>query len=215
MNLSSVRGRRPFISVWSWGLGLVLLAGTAVAGDMKIAVVDLQRAMIETEDGLRFQATIRKMFETKQRELTSKQQELETQRADLERQRSVLSAEAWQRKAETWQREMIALQELQVTANQEMQVKQGELIQPIQQKMVGIIRRLATQEGFDLILERQAAPYYRSDFEVTDRIITLYNSGAEPAPGTVPPAGPAPGAAAPAPGTGPALLIPPPAAKKP
>jgi outer membrane protein len=166
-------------------LACLTLAGAAYA-EIRIAVVDTQRAMMDTEDGLRMQATLKKIFETKQRELNTKQQELEAERADIEKQRGVLSADALQRRAEAWQQEMMALQQTFVQFNQELQTKQGELTKPIYEKTMGLIRRLATQEGYDMVVDRQAVPYVRSDLEVTDRVITMYNSGAAPAPGSTP-----------------------------
>ena len=59
----------------------------------------------------------------------------------------------------------------------ELQQKQNELTKPIFRKTMSIIRRMATQEGFDMIVDKQAVPYVRSDLEVTDKIITLYNQG--------------------------------------
>lgn len=175
-------------------LACLTLAGSAYA-DLRIAVVDTQRAMMETEEGLRMQATLKKIFESKQRELNTKQQELEAERADIEKQRGVLSADALQRRAEAWQQEMMALQQTFVQFNQELQTKQGEMTKPIYEKTMGLIRRLATQEGYDMVVDRQAVPYVRSDLEVTDRVITMYNSGAAPAPGTSPgPEGTAPAA---------------------
>jgi len=46
---------------------------------------------------------------------------------------------------------------------------------------VGIIRRLATQEGYDVVLEKQAATYFRADLDLTDKVITLYNRDGAPA----------------------------------
>ena len=63
---------------------------------------------------------------------------------------------------------------------------------------MGAIRRLATQDGLDLVIDKQAAPYVRSDLDVTDRIITLYNQGSgdegkgTKKEGAAPAAGPAP-----------------------
>lgn len=185
-----LRSSRPFrrlAGLFAPSLLALTLASTALA-EMRIAVVDTQRAMMETEDGLRMQATLKKIFEAKQRELNGKQQELETERADIEKQRGVLSAEALQRRADTWQQEMVALQQLFVQFNQELQAKQNELTKPIYEKTLGLIRRLATQEGYDMIVDHQAVPYVRSDLEVTDRLITMYNSGAAPSPSAATPA---------------------------
>lgn len=148
-----------------------------VAWAQKVAVVDTQRAMMETEDGLRMQANIKKVFDTKQQELEGKQQELERERADIEKQQEVVSEQAIRRRAEDWQREMVALQQMSVTYNQELQKKQAELTQPIYEKTMTLIRRIATTEGYDMVVDKQVVPYSRSDLDITDRVITMYNGG--------------------------------------
>ena len=155
----------------------VLLGSAQAHAQSKIAVVDTQRAIMETEDGLRAQATLKKVFDNKQRELDKKQEDLQKEREDIEKQRDVLSKTALAKRVDKWQREMMALQGVFVDYNKELQKKQGELTQPIVQKIMGAIRRLATQDGLDLVIDKQAAPYVRSDLDVTDRIITLYNQG--------------------------------------
>lgn len=164
----------------------------------KVAVVDTQRAIMETEDGLRMQATLKKLFDSRQRELDKKQVDLQKERDDIEKQRGVLSQEALTKRVEKWQREMMQLQTVFVEYNKEMQKKQNELTQPIFQRAMGLIRRLATQKGFDLIVDKQAVPYVRSDLDLTDQLITLYNSGATGGAEGAAPAS-APAAAAPAP----------------
>ena len=96
----------------------------------------------------------------------------------------MLSKGALAKRVDKWQREMMQLQPMFVEYNKELQKKQNELTQPIFQKTMDIIRRLATQEGYDVVVDKQAVPYVRSDLDVTDRVITMYNQGAatEPAP---------------------------------
>lgn len=154
---------------------LVLTSAPGAFAQMRVAVVDTQRAVMETEDGLRAQATLKKLFDKRQRELDQKQKDLQKEREELEKNRDKLATEAMQKRAETWQREMAQVQSVFVEYNKELQQKQNELTSPIVQKAVGIIRRLATQEGYDLVLERQAATYFRTDLDLTDKVITLYN----------------------------------------
>jgi outer membrane protein len=144
---------------------------------MRVGVVDTQRAVMETEDGLRMQATLKKLFDSRQRELDRKQEDLQKEKDDLDKQRDVLSKVAFAKRADKWQREMVQLQTVFVEYNKELQKKQGELTQPIFQKAMNVIRRVATQEGFDVVVDKQAVPYSRSDLDVTDRVITLYNQG--------------------------------------
>jgi outer membrane protein len=193
-------GRRA--AVWL-GAALLLLA-PAAAAQVRVAVVDTQRAVMETEDGLRAQATLKKLFDKRQRELDEKQNSLQNERTEIEKQRAVLSKEALAKRVEQWQRDMLQVQSVFVEYNKELQQKQGELTAPIVQKTVGIIRRIATQEGYDVVVEKQATPYFRSDLDLTDKVITTYNRGGTTAPAA---ATPAP-AAAPAPAPAPAPAAP-------
>ena len=176
---------------------LFLFGSSARAeGGMKIAVVDVQRAVAQTEDGLRATATLKKVFDSKQQELNKKQQDLQKQREDIEKQSKVLSKEALQKRVDDWQKAMVELQGVFVEYNKELEKRQKEMTDPIFEKILGIVKRLATTEGYDVIVDKQAVPYVRGDLDLTDRCIQMYNgggAGAAPAPG---------GGAAPAPGTG-------------
>jgi outer membrane protein len=199
--------------VLSLVLALLAIALPASAQSMRVGVVDTQRAVMETEDGLRLQATLKKLFDSRQRELDKKQEDLQKERDDIDKQREVLSKTALAKRVDKWQREMVQLQTVFVEYNKELQKKQGELTQPIFQKAMGIIRRLATQEGFDIVVDKQAVPYSRSDLDVTDRVITMYNQGgpADSGDTKTPPADKA--GAAPKPLTPPPVLTPPAAPK--
>jgi outer membrane protein len=184
--------------VFAGALALFTIVGlftpSASAQQLKFAVVDVQRAVMETEDGLRAQATLKKFFDKRQQELDAKQTDLQKQREEIEKQAKVLSQQAVQKRMEEWQRQMVELQTVFVEYNKELQKKQGELTQPIYGKIMGLLRRLATQDGYDAILEKQAVPYMRNDLDLTDRIIQMYNSG-----GPTPAAASSGGAAAKAP----------------
>ena len=175
------------------GVALCAVAAPARA-ETKVAVVDTQRAIMETEDGLRAQATLKKLFDSRQRELDKKQADLQKERADIEKQRGVLSKKALQLRIEKWQRELVQLQSVFVEYNKELQKKQNELTQPIFRKAMSIVNRLARQQGFDIVVDKQAVPYTRSDLDLTDRVITLYNQGGG--------GGSAPGANSPKPSAG-------------
>ncbi len=154
---------------------LFTLAPAADAQTMRVAVVDTRRAVMETEEGLRAQATLKKLFEKRQRELDQKQKDLQKERDELEKNGKSLPQEQLAARAEKWQREMAQMQSVFVDYNRELQQKENELTSPIVQKAVGIIRRIATQEGYDMVLERASAPYFRSDLDLTDKVITLFN----------------------------------------
>jgi outer membrane protein len=169
----------------------LLLASLATAdvarAEGRVAVCDVQGAVMQTEDGIRAQATLKKLFDKRQQELDAKQQELGRARDDIDKQSKVLSREAMAKRMEDWQRRMVELQTVFVEYNKELQKKQGELTGPIVKKMVGIIGRLAKKNGFDVVIDKQAAPYARPDLDLTEQVIQTYNSGE---PGDAPAAEP-------------------------
>src|SRR5215468_7482748 len=140
------------------GLGLLVVTADARA-EGKIGVCDVQGAVMATEDGIRAQATLKKLFDKRQQELDAKQQELGKAREDIERQSRVLSREAMAKRMEDWQRRMVELQTVFVDYNKELQKKQGELTAPIIKKMMAVIFFFKQKTAYEIILDKQAAPY--------------------------------------------------------
>jgi outer membrane protein len=179
--------------------------GTPAAAQMKMAVVDVQRAVMQTEDGLRAQATLKKLFDSRQQELNKKQIDMQKQKEDIDRQSHVLSAQALQKKVEDWQKQMVELQSTFSEYNKELEKRQKELTDPIFERVVGVIKRVAGTDGYDLIVDRATVAFARSDLDLTDRVIQLANGagsagdsgGAKSAPAPKAPAG---GGSATAPG---------------
>jgi outer membrane protein len=170
--------------------GMFFVSGVASA-QTKVAVVDVQRTVASTEDGLRAQATLKKMFDNRQQELNKKQTDLQRQREDIDKQGKVLSQAAMQKRLEEWQKQMMELQAVFIEYNKELEKKQKELTDPVFEKVMAIIKRVATSENIDLVMDKATVAYVRGDLDLTDKCIQLYNSGAG---GSAPqgPAGPQP-----------------------
>lgn len=154
---------------------LVSAPGSARAESF--AVVDLRGAVAQTEDGLKAQLQFKKLVDKRQLEVDGKQTALARLRRDIERQSMVLSREALTRRMEIWQREMTQLQSVFVDYNKELEKKQAELTGPILQRMVALITKLARQNGYDIVIDKQVVPYARPDLDITDRIVQMYNAG--------------------------------------
>lgn len=179
-------------------LAVLSFAPLSRAAETKVAVVDVQRAVAQTEDGLRAQATLKKLFDNKQQELNRRQAELQKQKEDIDKQAKVLSKDAYSKRVEDLNKQLMELQSVFVDYNKELEKKQKELTEPIFEKIMGIVKRIATTEGYDLIVDRATVAYVRTDLDLTDKVIQMYNSGGAPAAtgGGAPPPAPS-GSAAP------------------
>jgi outer membrane protein len=166
-----------------------LFAGTAAQADTRVAVIDVQRAVMQTEDGLRAQANLKKLFDSRQQELNRKQNELGKQKEEIEKQSKVLSKEALSKRVDDWQKQMNELQSVFMEYNKELEKKQKEITDPIFEKVLMIVKRLATTENYDLVVDKNTVAYVRGDLDLTDKCIQIYNSGGAsvaPAPGPGP-----------------------------
>ncbi len=184
--------RSPARPVIAAALAIVVsLFGKLADAETKVAVVDVQRAVMQTEDGLRAQATLKKMFDSRQQELNKKQQDLQKQKEDIDKQSKVLSQQALQKKVEDWQRQMAELQQTFVEYNKELEKKQKEMTDPIFERVIGAIKRIAGTDSYDLIVDRATVAFSRSDLDLTDRVIQFANGASgSPAAKTPPSAAP-------------------------
>jgi len=173
----------------------VSLFGTPASAQMKMAVVDVQRAVMQSEDGLRAQATLKKVFDSRQQELNKRQTDLQKQKEEIDKQKTVLSQAALQKKIDDWQKEMVELQQTFVEYNKELEKKQKELTDPIFERVLGAIKRIAGTDGYDLIVDRATVAFARGDLDLTDRVIQISNGSS----GSATPAPPGAGATPPRP----------------
>jgi len=151
----------------------------AEAQTFKIAVVDLQRAINETEDGRKSKDKLKKLFESRQQGLDKKQNELKTLKEELEKQQKVLSREAFETKVESYQKQLVELQQVYVDYQRELAEKEGELTKQIIERMERILRRIGQTEGYQMIVERNEAGviYVPTNLDLTDVVIQRYNAG--------------------------------------
>jgi outer membrane protein len=151
----------------------------------KFAVIDVRRAVLETEQGLRVQSTLKKLFDNRQVELDGKQRQLQQDKEtlDKEAQSPRTDKAVLQKKFENLQRNAAELQQTMVDYQREMSRKEQEMTTPILQGIIEAVKRIAAQEGYEMVLEKGSVPYFRADLELTDRAIQMYNSGQVGKPG--------------------------------
>jgi outer membrane protein len=164
----------------------------AEAQAAKVAVVDLQRAINETEDGRKAKDRLKKLFESRQQGLDKKQQDLKKLKDELDQQKNVLARDALEAKVEIYQKQLVDLQQLYVEYQRELAEKEGELTKVIVERMEKILKRIGQADGYSLIVEKSEAGviFVPTNLDLTDAVIQRYNAG-EGQEGAAKPAAPA------------------------
>jgi outer membrane protein len=153
-----------------------LMAHNAQA-QIKIGVVNLQRALDESAAGKKAVEDMRKIFESKQKTIEKRKSDLKQMQQELNSQSSLLSEEAKREKMNLYQQEMKELQRLVQDSNEELKRKESELVGKIARELRGIVKSLGKDLGYDLILEYQeSGVLYRSDaVDITSQVIARYD----------------------------------------
>ncbi|MFO0602954.1 MAG: OmpH family outer membrane protein [Polyangiales bacterium] len=182
----------------------VAVAAPQLYAQVRIAVVDMQRALIETNDGRAAKGQLQKLFQARQDQLNTRQEALKRMKEDIEKQKNVVSREALEKRMSEYQAEFVKLQQSYLEYQQELAQKEAELTKSILVNLQGIVRQIGTSDGYTGILDQGAVIWSRGDLDLTDRVIQEYNTAhpTRPAAGGARPAGDA--GTAPRPATPPA-----------
>src|SRR6188474_2112567 len=121
---------------------LLVAARTAPAQAQKIGVVDMQRALMETEDGRKAKDQLKKLFEQRQKTLDKQQEDLKAMKEGLDKQKDVLARDVLMKKAEELQKKLAELQTTYMEFQRELAAKEGEMTRPIIDRMQRIMKRI-------------------------------------------------------------------------
>lgn len=143
----------------------------------KVGVVDLFRALNESEAGQKAKTDLEGLIKSKQSILEEKGKRIESLRADLEKQSAILSPEAKKAKEDEIERLIRDYQRMVSDAQAEIKKKEGELTEEILKELRLTINSVAQEGGFILILEKAEGLILYSDksIDITDRVIKKYN----------------------------------------
>ena len=164
--------------------GAIVLLCLATLGFSKVAhakevlgYVNLQRAILEVDEGKRAKEALKKTFEKKQTDLQKKEQELKSLKDALERDAAKEDPQTRQKRIE-FQNKLLDLQQVFVKEQQELQQLEQKELSAITQKMRKIIDDIGKQGNYTLILEIQDSRllYAKAHLDLTNEVIRKYNA---------------------------------------
>ena len=170
-----MRGKR-----WVVLIGLILLGwtGSVLAAELKIAYVDIQKAVNECNAGKEAKKVITKEVEKFQGLIANKQRELQTLKESLEKQGPMLTSDARATREKEYQNKLREFQRWGEDTQNEINQNRGEMERNIIVGFQKVIQKLGADEGYTLILERNEniVLYVSKVLDITDRVIKAYDA---------------------------------------
>lgn len=185
---------------------LALLAAPAVQAQpapTKVAIINIQSAILATKDGATAREALRVKFETRSKDLEARMADINRKRETLQKSANTISTEAREKQTREIEDAQKKYQWDAEDFQSDVQQEEQKLVGTIGNRMISIIDEYAKGQNFALVLDvsSQQSPvlWAASGIEITRDIVELYdkkNPGAAAA--ATPAAKPATPTAAPA-----------------
>jgi outer membrane protein len=187
--------KRLFPQILTALLVTAALPAPAQEGASKVAIINIQAAIAQSNDGQQAAQEIQAKFSPKQQELTRAQQEITALQDQLRNQEKTLSDEARTRLLRSIDDKTRAFNRSNEDATNELQVAEQDAINEIGRKMMNVLGEYAKKNSFAVVLDVSSpqTPVLYADpaTDITKDIIDLYNQAtATPAASTAPAAAP-------------------------
>ena len=167
-------------SIFAFCIAYALVGGVAARvahADDKIAFVDLQRALEETNDGKAAKSRLKSDFDQKQKELDAKQEELKKMKEDFDKKSALMKDDAKQKMQQDMGQRLQQLQETYARLQGDLQKKEADATRGILAKLAAVVQKIAERENFAMVLERSSSVVYgRPSLDITNEVIRTYNS---------------------------------------
>ncbi|MBI2687142.1 MAG: OmpH family outer membrane protein [Acidobacteria bacterium] len=167
----------------------------AQAPPNKIAIIHLQNAIIGTKDGQKAAKELETRFMPKRQEIEKRQGEIQALQQQLRASSNTASEEQKNKLMRDIDTKQKALQRDGEDASAELDQEQQKLFQEIGGKVMAVIDKYASDNGFAVVIDvsAQSSPilYASTAVDVTRQVVDLYDKNA-PAAGAAGPATPVP-----------------------
>jgi outer membrane protein len=161
----------------SLALAAAVLVPYAALADAKFAYVDLQRALLEVNEGREAKKRLQVVLDTKQKELDKEQDALKKEKDTLDKQGAMMSEEVMKQKQIDLQQKLFALAQKWEKGKAEMAQNERTELQKIFQRMDPIIAQIAQREGFTMVFEKtdSGLVYAPASLDITNELVRMYN----------------------------------------
>ena len=173
---------------------IVAIAAPAQAQTGKIAVINIQSAIVSTKDGQKAAAELETKFGPRRKQVDGRQAEVAGLREQLQKGQNTLSEAAKNELYRNIDQKTKALNRDMEDAQAELQQDQDRLIQDLSQKIMVVLDKYAKDNGFTLVLDvsspQNPVLFASNTIDITKDIVDLYDKSsaamapAKPQPGS-------------------------------
>jgi len=157
-----------------------LVSTAAASADLKIAYVDMQRALNDSNAGKKAKNEFRSEISRLQGKLQRQQQEVQALKDELDRKGPLMRDEERRNLQDDYTRKLRDFERDYKDSKDELQQKDNEVTGAIIRDLAYVVRNVGERDGYTLVMEKGSLLWAASSIDITDEVIREYNaSGAK------------------------------------
>jgi outer membrane protein len=164
-----------------WILALVLAAAVMAAGParaegLKVAVIDVNKVLNESEFGKAARKKMEARYEELKKKIDALSEEARKMKEDLEKQKILLGKEKLKEKENALKEKVAELRKISQESEKEMQNRQSELTRDVLKIVEGQVDKIVKEEKINLLLERgSGVVHFDPSMDITAKVLDLVN----------------------------------------
>lgn len=160
-------------------IGVVLLAlttaGTARA-DIRLAYVDIQRALNLCRAGKEAKGDFRGRIERLQSQLEGQQNEVEQLKDELQKKGPLMQPDQRQNLEDEYTRKLRQFEDNYKNSRDELQQKDSEITGAIVRDLATVVRQVSQKEGYTMVFEKGSLLWAIPSIDITDEVVRTYDA---------------------------------------
>lgn len=142
---------------------------------LKVGVLDSQKAILETDEIQKAQAEMEARFKPRQDEIQKLQKELQDINDQLQKMQGKLTPEAERDLQVQGQRRQRDLQRATEDLQVEVDARRNDVLGRVQRQMVEVVRKIAEEKGLDVVIDATDTIYFKPALDLTAEATAAYN----------------------------------------
>jgi outer membrane protein len=157
---------------------LITAVAMPAAAQTKIAVIDVQRVVTESDPGKEALGKLKQLSDSKVEEGRALQAELASLQDQVQKQRFTLSEEKLAEMTKQIEDRSIALKRFEDDAQRELNAARQQTLGGLEQRIMPIINAVGTDQGYTLIFNKFQSGLVFADeaIDITDDVIRRFNT---------------------------------------
>lgn len=155
---------------------LAVVSTAAASADLKVAFVDMQRALNDSNAGKKAKGQFTSEISRLQTRLQRQQQEVESLKDELDRKGPLMRDDERRNLQDDYTRKLRDFERNYKDSKDELQQKDREVTGAIIRDLAYVVRNVGERDGYTLVMEKGSLLWAAPSIDITDEVIREYNA---------------------------------------